>query len=433
MTSPLKGRYLSESDFQKFIDFIPELDMYKKKTSRIILTLEDTVILYKLMYYCALKVKEVLNLKKEDFNLDQKLLNLKNVNTPIKQTTIPPFLVSELKDFLENKGESKKLFEITHTAISQKTKKIGEMAKLKIFKTTEKQEVKGVHTLVFRQSYEQFMLQNNSGSDLSNLKLRFATATNYNDKKIEDLLDWESKFEFTLTYGVVILGDILGTKGMWREKISRDVIANWSWLVEKTTESLERRFNKPNVKVRAFSDTVLITCTGGDTKDTVAKVGAFLKEFISICIVYDFPIRGVFSLGQFVDSEQMIIGPAIDEAASFYEQSNWIGFSATPSTFSIIEKLEKSSRYKTSVKKYFIKYDVPMKNTAPDKQNWAIQIDPDYLITSSSAKNFTKKSDFLDMSIRDIVDYKLEHPSGAESGIKWKNLLLFLDHVSENP
>ena len=205
------------------------------------------------------------------------------------------------------------------------------------------------------------------------------------------------------------------------------VISDWNWLVKITDQFLKGAFPNTKVTTRAFSDTILITSTSFNLDTLIIEMGIFLNAFLKICIVYDFPIRGVFSLGEYVNSEQMIIGPAVDEAADVYEQSNWIGFSATPSAFSIIEKLSQSKKYGQKIRQHFIKYDVSM-HGGIDKQNWAIKIDPDGKIIGDYEKN----SKFIGMTIRDITDYKLQHPIGSESGIKWKNFLLFLNHISKN-
>jgi|APSaa5957512535_1039671.scaffolds.fasta_scaffold10398_4 hypothetical protein len=425
MVEESKNSYITEDEFKKFISCIPELDMYKNKSPRVILSISEIEIVFKLMYYCALKIQEVVDLEKEDFDLENKFLHLRNVNTNVKTTTIPFAIISELSDFLKTKQPHVKLFTAGRSTISINAKKIGEIAELKIFKSRSKQSIEGIHTLVFRDSYQQFMLENGAGSDLSNLKLRKTSPINYNNKTLDDLKHWESQLEYSFTYGVVILGDVLGTKGIWREKIPGEVIGQWSWLVEKTNDFLNSIFPTTKFSIRAFSDTLLITSTNFNMDTLIVEIGRFLNAFLKICIVYDFPIRGVFSLGNFVDSEQMIIGPAVDEAADVYEQSNWIGFSATPSAFSLIEKLSNTKKYGKQIHQYFIRYDIPL-HGGTDKQNWAIKIDPNGKLTGDYEKN----SKFKGMTIRDIADYKLQHPTGSESGIKWKNFLLFLNEMT---
>ena len=57
-----KINYISPETFERIIDYIPVLGIRKWKDN-------DIQMLYKLMYYCALRAGEAINLKKEGFNL----------------------------------------------------------------------------------------------------------------------------------------------------------------------------------------------------------------------------------------------------------------------------------------------------------------------------------------------------------------------------
>ena len=50
-------------------------------------------------------------------------------------------------------------------------------------------------------------------------------------------------------------------------------------------------------------------------------------------------LRGVISIGKFYQSQNLIIGPAVDEAAEWYTNIEWIGVSAAPTAHFILEKL----------------------------------------------------------------------------------------------
>ena len=57
-----KVNYISPETFERIINYIPVLGIRKWKN-------EDIKMLYKTMYYCALRANEAINLKKQSFNL----------------------------------------------------------------------------------------------------------------------------------------------------------------------------------------------------------------------------------------------------------------------------------------------------------------------------------------------------------------------------
>ncbi len=52
-------------------------------------------------------------------------------------------------------------------------------------------------------------------------------------------------------------------------------------------------------------------------------------------------LRGAVSVGEYVRSDNSILGPAVKEVADWYEKSEWMGVVATPSCENVINKLEK--------------------------------------------------------------------------------------------
>ena len=57
-----KVNYISPETFEKIINYIPVLGIRKWQD-------EDIKMLYKTMYYCALRANEAISLKKESFTL----------------------------------------------------------------------------------------------------------------------------------------------------------------------------------------------------------------------------------------------------------------------------------------------------------------------------------------------------------------------------
>jgi hypothetical protein len=128
--------------------------------------------------------------------------------------------------------------------------------------------------------------------------------------------------------------------------------------------------------------------------------------------------RGVIAIGKFYQSKTLMIGPAIDEAAEWYTQPEWMGVSTAPSASFGLSRLEDQ---KADISKWFIKYDIPSKS-GPQKAEWALAwpTNPpkDPLI---SEKNLT---------IRGLIlDAFANRPISVTAAQKYKNTLAFFDYV----
>lgn len=419
------SKFLTEENFQQFIDAIPEVKKIVTKsgitTNPYTKTLkqEDFAMMFRVMYGCGLKISEATNLKTSDFDLDEKEITIRT-KKGIQKTTILPSDIPRLKKYLPH--EDKKIFKISRMTAWAYAKAIGKAAHLNFVVEKKTKRVEGVDNNLFRESRKRVMEQLGASKELIDLKLRSFSNNDYAGNKLIDLKNWESKFEFLPTYGVVIFGDVLGTKGVWKDKNVSEVINKWNRLVTRASNFLKRseRF-KGEFSVKAFSDTIVILGNGPNVDNLLMDTGLFIKTFLHVCLMYNFPIRGCFSIGKFVDSENMMIGPAIDEAASFYEKTNWIGFSATPSSYSVLERLASNDEYKEKLGNLFTRYDVPTK-TGVDKQNWVLKINP----TIKFPEEIEEELESRGMTIEEICHYQLEHPVDPEGSIKWRNTLKFL-------
>lgn len=144
--------------------------------------------------------------------------------------------------------------------------------------------------------------------------------------------------------GLVILLDALGMKGVWTRKNPFHVLQRW----EEVYIAFESAINNtiipsPNISIqfKTFSDTVLITAAD---KVFLQQNPARFFSFMAHCIMAPFLtglfkniyLRGVISTGEFYQSTKMAVGPAIDDAATYYESPNWIGISVTPTASSLL-------------------------------------------------------------------------------------------------
>ena len=184
-----KSRYLSFDDFTNLVEYIPKLPMYQTKNVNAVLTFEQYQLLCKMLFYCALKIDEVLSLTKADIRLKERLITVKS-NLVLNQTTIPPIILPELTDHIKNLSENEKLFKITRQTIWKNIGDLGRLSKVKIFQLKQGKIVSGISPILFRQSYKQYMMNQGADEDLTNLKLRLKIDSHSN-RTIDDLLRWE--------------------------------------------------------------------------------------------------------------------------------------------------------------------------------------------------------------------------------------------------
>ena len=84
-------------------------------------------------------------------------------------------------------------------------------------------------------------------------------------------------------------------------------------------------------RVLTISDTIVLL-TRGDAAEVLPVHGLICKELVSESLRMGIPLRGATSHGEFSASEgTILVGPAVDEAASWHEALDWIGVVMTPS------------------------------------------------------------------------------------------------------
>ena len=134
---------------------------------------------------------------------------------------------------------------------------------------------------------------------------------------------------------------------------------------------IDKEENMPKLDIISFSDTIILTLSF--SLDIINKneinykehscemlifLGSALKENFYKTIMQDkIFLRGVVSYGDFYKMDSFLIGPAIDEAAMWYDKAEWFGISATPSAKYFIEDTGIAEEGDI-----FIRYPIPMKD-----------------------------------------------------------------------
>lgn len=215
-------------------------------------------------------------------------------------------------------------------------------------------------------------------------------------------------------YGAIIMLDSLGTKGIWKVKDPEDVLANWKSLVSVFKEDLEnaKQSYKSPPRLYAFSDTIIITINEENKEKVVEDAGNLTALIMNGGLSVDINLRGCISIGTYYEGNDIVLGPAIDEAAEHYEVANWIGAHVTPSVYSVLTRMSDVN----NIGYPYVKYNVPTKNGIID--TWAVEISNQLI--EENQKIYSVK----DMT--GLIHKKLEEAEDISGSDKWKNLLDFM-------
>ncbi len=193
-----KTNYLSLENFEDFLNVIPKLAVYHGSArSKAVLSPEMMQLLFKVTYYCALRISETLSLRKNDIDLESKILTIRESKSATTQkTTIPPKLVKDLKKVLDKLPDVP--FNVSRQTIWDYSKKAGQLAGLNIFESQQNRDIEGIWPTIFRQSRAKEMETKGANDGLIRLKLRLSydDAVFKTDRpSIEELIEWEANEE----------------------------------------------------------------------------------------------------------------------------------------------------------------------------------------------------------------------------------------------
>ncbi len=228
--------------------------------------------------------------------------------------------------------------------------------------------------------------------------------------------------------GVVVFLDALGVKGIWARAEPESVISSWEDVLKRLNDSIKKspktgsigdRPESLNYNIAAFSDTVIITLKCKDDPAAhVPLVAKIVSDAFFFALIKGIYFRGVIAIGKFYQSNTLVIGPAIDEAAEWYTQPEWMGVSAAPSASFGLSRLEDQ---KANVTKWFVKYDIPAK-TGPQKSEWALAWPREALKDPSIVGGLLTARGL-------ILDTFANRPISVSAAAKYRNTLAFFDFV----
>lgn len=160
--------------------------------------------------------------------------------------------------------------------------------------------------------------------------------------------------------GAVTFMDVLGWKGIWERRddagdILSKLINDLRNMSVELVAKESKRYAGLDVEIKSISDTIAMFSTG--KAEAVLDLHGQVSQ-LAICrsIAEEIPLRGATCYGRFTTKGNIMIGPAVDEAASWYEVADWIGVILTPSAlFNSNDTMDDeiwSNKYLVSTKNY---------------------------------------------------------------------------------
>lgn len=194
-------------------------------------------------------------------------------------------------------------------------------------------------------------------------------------REMNEVADKLSKFakdkHYSLQEGVITFMDFLGWKGLWQNQAQRNPLKEVSTLIQQieqivdeyTKEVFPYSARLKLSKLISISDTIAIFTPKICHAKTVvilelhARIAKFVLEE---CVKQSYPIRGAIAVGQYNTKDNIMIGPGIDECASWHETCNWIGVHLTPSAEFAIK-----NNSSEDIKNIVVRKNIPVKNGYP--------------------------------------------------------------------
>ncbi len=134
--------------------------------------------------------------------------------------------------------------------------------------------------------------------------------------------------------GSIAFLDVIGWKGIWAK--DQDAIVKLKDILEKIREYINELTLKTTDKSRALepkiisiSDTIVISISG-NPDNTMAMLVKICARAFKLSIQHRLYIRGAISYGEYEINDNILVGPAVDDSASWHELAEIFGIFLTP-------------------------------------------------------------------------------------------------------
>ena len=270
--------------------------------------------------------------------------------------------------------------------------------------------------------------------------------------------------------GILVLLDALGTSGISGQDL-KEKVKDFDLVDERVSKDisiLSHDLEQHHFSNLIFSGTIydnfqiflpidvnnssFVDVTGkNDWYWSLISIGNLLIDVFRYALFHNIPIRGCITSGYGeVSRTKRILGPVADEAACFYEITDWIGIVVTNHPAIVLNNKLSINPKKEPFEPY-IKYNVPVKELIFDNTinawkpiyrnddswslRWPIQqgfekkVTDDFIVGIPS--NRTQYGDIIsDDIIVERINEGTNHQN-ADTSKKWKNTLDFFNYVKK--
>lgn len=183
--------------YNEFLDWLVRLDEFHLDDIDPPMSANQFYFLARISYGSALRVTEGLNLIKEDFDLDHRILKIWNPKTKkggIQKTTILPYDVKSIERFLNKFSDSDQLFPITRSTAWRYYKNASRLGGMNIFESKDEIEISGAWTHLLRSSCSKMYEDLGAKHSIVQKKLRHGgkdVTDRYTKVDLQAVLDFE--------------------------------------------------------------------------------------------------------------------------------------------------------------------------------------------------------------------------------------------------
>lgn len=175
----------------------------------------------------------------------------------------------------------------------------------------------------------------------------------------------------------VALLDVLGARKDDVEMMGRvyEQVETLRGIMERIVDQLRRdaacvpeEFHEPQFMI--FGDTVQFLWQLDDQQKYLPVVGNALGHVFVDALQEGIPLRGALSFGHAVYDDRVAVGPAVSDAAGWYEEANALAVVVTPRTGLILDVYDRQNTQLVS--QAFATFDFALKQAQTRQQLWTV-------------------------------------------------------------
>ena len=244
--------------------------------------------------------------------------------------------------------------------------------------------------------------------------------------------------------GVVVILDALGSKGIWRTADLATVVDKrdefYSSLIDLLRPLLkealpgilsaakveDRHVSDGEWRAQVFSDTIIVTASSRDAFPEDLLFGAYFVSSLALYLGVLTGValhRGAISVGEFCRGKVSLLGPAVDEAAIWFEQADWMGVLLTPSAREAAMRLSRRLGYPLDT--WFPVAPIPMAHGPRWEDGRAVDW-PSFASNPANQKRHATASSFFSELLPSMF---LKPPVSPDLVLKYDNTTRFIRQV----